>query len=119
MLFLRRCVYSLKIYTGPVWDPILAISVFTFSHSLPLRSEVPEKLPALFNGHLYYAAAPSFLPSQDAEKNPKLFWAMAIQGVILYCVIPLLNGEVDLKLEIFSQMKVEELMNWKLDHYQP
>lgn len=44
---------------------------------------------------------------------------MAIQGVILYCVIPLLNGEVDLKLEIFSQMKVEELMNWKLDHYQP
>ena len=28
--------------------------------------------------------------------------------VILFCVIPLLNGQEDLKIEVFNQMKVKE-----------
>ena len=33
---------------------------------------------------------------------------LAFSRVIMFCFIPLLNGQEDLKLEVFSQMKVKE-----------
>jgi len=33
---------------------------------------------------------------------------LAVPRVVLFCFIPLLNGQEDLKLDIFSQMKVKE-----------
>jgi len=33
---------------------------------------------------------------------------LAIPRVVLFCFIPLLNSQEDLKLDVFSQMKVKE-----------
>lgn len=58
---------------------------------IPLLRGQPLFWP-LFNSHLYYAARPvSCHPKGD-----------------LFCFIPLSNGQEDLKLDVFNQIKVKE-----------